>query len=1220
MTKTQFKDAIRNVWRNFVSYISITLIALLSIATYLGVSSASVNLKKGANNYYKDANFYDIELISTMLLSNDDIEALRAMNSVGTVVPFCYTTVGCENAGVNEYVNITTCMDEIAIPTILSGNAPASENECMIEDRLAESMSYKVGDTISFFGNDGEAPSYLNGTDYKITGIFSTPLHIKPSVKDNSYVIVKEAAFNQDKLKGCYMRAYIRMSDRGNDNFFSDSYSEKVDKVKNEIEALASERTAIRDAQIRDMYQSEIDKNEEKLSDAKTKLDAADASLTDAEKEIKAGDEKLEKSKEELAKLKKELADGKKLLDSSKEQLDAGKAKLDASKAKLDNANYTLAEKKGLLDSAKNELDAYDREISENEQKIAAAQEELNAAKAKLDSAKQQLDAGKKELEDAYFEGEARKAEFREEIKTIINKVMEIAGIDVTINWASPRTTVNLETDNIQDFYITETYKVDLLNDTLQGAVEGLIEDLGFSKYYDPERYDDIVKAVNAYLDTIGADKAKWKAEIEEYRAKIRQWNEGRDKYLASLAEYNKGYETYQTKLAEFNEASAKVASARQQWNEKKALYDYNYLLYQNAYNEYQAGLSEYESYRNLWESKNAEYQAGLQKYDEGVKTYDNYSLEYDKGLKKLAEYTEKFKQNKEKYENGLAEYEEGRKTLDSMKEELEKLNKCEWLTSDIDANVGYKHMGMTVDSLQNLGNNFTVLFVILAALIVYATISRIINEQHVLVGTTKAFGFRPREILDKYMLFGMTGLFMGLLLGILVSIFFQKFALSVFVKNYVLETPKAIPVLYVLIIVVVVSMLITVAAVMIATGSLLKQPATDLLRASMPKGIKKGESSGKNAFSLFQRLIIRNVRTDLTRVVVTVASVAGCCALINIGFSMKYDFKKTEVIEFEERLQYDLNINYNTSDKDSTLKDVEKILDAHNAEYAECMTFYSTFKADEGSEIVEVVVTDVETVQNFYKFTDSKKKTVTLGKDGIYLKSGYADAYHIKPGDTLSLLNDRGVEMKVTLAGTYENYTGQRLYMDNEYYKTVFGEDPRVNKCMVKCSPDDKDALKADLEKCSYITSVESSDETRKDFTAYSGSLNALLILILVVAILMAAIIISNLTFMYIDKKKTEIIVMRINGFSFKEVRTYLLNESLFTTFIGIVIGLLGGSLLASSIIMSFEKPHLQLYKGINLKAWLMSTLVTVIFTLVINLLALRKVKKMQLTDITKI
>ena len=110
MTKTQFKDAIRNVWRNFVSYISITLIALLSIATYLGVSSASVNLKKGANNYYKDANFYDIELISTMLLSNDDIEALRAMNSVETVVPFCYTTVGCENAGVNEYVNIVNSL------------------------------------------------------------------------------------------------------------------------------------------------------------------------------------------------------------------------------------------------------------------------------------------------------------------------------------------------------------------------------------------------------------------------------------------------------------------------------------------------------------------------------------------------------------------------------------------------------------------------------------------------------------------------------------------------------------------------------------------------------------------------------------------------------------------------------------------------------------------------------------------------------------------------------------------------------------------------------------------------------------------------------------------------------------------------------------------------------------------------------------------------------
>ncbi len=1206
MTKTQFKDALRNVWKNLVSYISITLIALLSIATYMGVSSASVNLKNGADKYYKDANFYDIELLSTLLLSDSDIEAIRALDSVETVVPYLSASAGCEKNGIKQYVNVVTGMDEIATANIISGNAPKADNECMIEDRLADEMGYKAGDTITFFGNDGEKVSYLNEESYTITGIFSSALHIKPAVKDNSYVVVNKTSFNDEKLKGCYMRAYIRLRDTAGLNYFSDKYEDKVKAVKKEIEELATERTALRDAEIRDTYQAEIDDGQAKLDEAKETLANSAASLTDAEKEIKAGDDKIKKSKTDLEKLKKELADGKKLLDSSKVQLDEGKAKLDASKVKLDNARNTLAEKKALLDVGKAELDKYDVEISENEAKIAAAEAELSSKKAQLDEGKAKLDAARAELEDSFFKAEKTKTTARNTIREITESIIQDEGLKKDINWASEKTTFNIETDNIRDFYITDSYKVDLLSDNIITACKGFLESIGLGQYYIPEQYDGVLME----LDN----------KFAPYRAQIDKWETGRKQYLDGLNEYNNLNAQYEAKLNEFNAAKARVVAARQAWNEKKALYDQNLALYNNALGEYQAGLNEYESYRSLWESKNNEYKEGLKKYDQGKQTYEEYSLEYDNGLKKLEEYKTKFEENKLKYEDGQEQYAEGVKTLEAMKEQLANLGECEWIVSGIEANVGYKHMGMTVDSLQNLGNNFTILFVILAALIIYATISRIINEQHVLVGTTKAFGFWPGEILAKYMFFGLSGLLVGLIAGVAISFPIQKFALSVFVKNYVLETPAAKAVAHIVIIVVIVALIITVAAVLIATSSLLKQPATDLLRASMPKG-KKGKSSGSGTFTLFQKLILRNTVTDLLRVVVTVASVAGCCALVNIGFTIKYDFMKTESVEFDDRLQYDLDVVYNTNEAGASIEDAEKIMDAHNAQYANSMIFYSTFKTGEGSEIVEVVVTDVATAQNFYKFTDPKKhKPVTLGKEGIYLKSGYAKAYNIKIGDTVSLLNDRGVEKQVTVAGIYENYTGQRLYMDYDYYKQIFEEDPRINKCMIKCGADDKEALSAELEKCSYVSTVESSDIAKEDFAKYFDSLNALLILIIVVAILMAAIIISNLTFMYVDKKKAEIIVMQINGFSFREVRKYLLNESLFTTAIGIVVGLLGGSFLGSNIIQSFEKPHLQLYTGINLKAWLMSTLVTVIFTLVINILALRKVKKMKLTDVTKI
>ena len=1220
MSSSQLKDATRNIWKNFVSYISILLITMLSIATYMGVSSASANLENGANDFYRDSNFYDLEIVSTLLLSEDDVNAIKDLDSVDSVVPFYFTNASCENNKEKQNVNITSIIDGVCVPSIKEGDYPKAENECMIEDRLAESMSYKVGDKITLFGNEGEEVPYLINDTFTITGIYQTPLHIKPSVKENSYVIINESAFDLDKLKGCYMRAYVRIKCNDDINIFSDEYSKKVKKVKSEIEALATDRTAIRDAEIKDMYQSQIDEYQELLDESKQKLEAADASLTDAEKEINTGKAKLDKSSKDLKDLKSTLEEGRKKLDSSKVELDSGKSTLDSSKKTLDDARATLDDKNRQLSEAKRQLDYYDNELSGYEAQLSEAEQTLETAKAELEKADKDLAKGKSDLEEYFYEAESIKTEARKKIKNIINKVMEIAGIDVEINWASEVTDVDVETAVIEDFYITDSFKIDLLNDDISSVVERLMTNLNLEQYYDKDRFDEIKAKVAAFLETVVPQIDSIKNKINDNRGKLSKWNESRDYYVKALKEYNKKKAEYESKYSEYESSKQTIESKREAWRGQKKSYESGMAAYESAESEYQSGLSTYETYKAKWEEKNKQYQDGLAKYNQGLASYDEYSAEYDKGLKKLADYESEFEEKKKEYEDGVVKYEDGQKTLDSMKEELDKLGECKWIATTVDANVGYKHMGMTVDSLQNLGNNFTILFVLLASLIIYATIARIISEQHKLVGTTKAFGFYVREILSKYLIFAMSALFVGLVIGTVVSIGFEKFALSTFVKNYVIDTPPAKPVASVVIIVVVVASIITLAAVLFATTSLLRQPAVELLRESSPKGVK-GETNGNHILSLFQRLILRNIVSDKTRVIVTIASIASCCALINIGFTMKYDIAKTEVIEYVDRLQYDYNIIYDNDDTESSIQEVEDILKKNNCEYANSMSYYSTFKTGDGSEIVEMTVTDMEIVQDFYKFTTPKKhKKLKLTKDGVYIKAGYADAYGIKIGDPITIMNNRGVEGQAVVAGVFENYTGQKLYMDSEYYKTVFDEEPAFNRCMVKCTPDVKDALVSELNNNPHVHLVEKSDAEREFFTSYAKSLNALLILILVAAILMAAIIISNLTFMYVMQKKVEIIIMRINGYSFNEVRTYLLRESIFSTLIGILIGLGGGAYLASSIIKSFEKPHLQLYRGINLKAWIMAALVTIIFTLVIDALALRKVRHMQMTDIANV
>ncbi|SEQ25244.1 FtsX-like permease family protein [Lachnospiraceae bacterium NE2001] len=1416
MTKTQLLDAIRNIKKNFVSYISILLISMLSAATYMGVTSASINLENGANDFYKASNFYDLEVVSSLLLSEDDIDAIRSLDQVESVVPFYFVSARTENNGVKENVSVMTSTGDMCVPTITDGEEPDTANECMIEDRLAESLELGVGDTITILGDDGEEAPYLLGTDFEITGIYQTTQHIKPSIKDNSYITVTEEAFDTEALKGCYMRAYVKLNDTKDDNIFKEKYTDKIDEAKKAFEDLASERTALRDADIRATYQSEIDDYAEILDEGKEKLDAAQASISDAEEEIAEGDKKLEDSSDELNELKAKLEAGLEELESAKSQLDTSKATLDSSKATLDSSKTTLDEKLNDLNTAEETLTTYDKEISTNEEKLVTAEAELSSARAsldtnkakldaakvtldsskaaldssketldtnkasldsakisldsakttldsakttldlnktKLDSAKEtldsaeetlktnketldsnketldsnketldeskeKLDAGKQTLEDSFYQAEAVKTEVRDKISNKVTLFLWFAGIDKEINWSSEITNVDVTTASIQDFNITDSFKADILNDTVETLADRFITTYLIPDYIGTETYDYVKQKYEEFKATYGISIDIENAKLEAAREKIRTWNTGRQEYVsnladynagladynigladynagleqynagyeeyssgmeqynagyaeysAGLAEYNSGLAEYNSKLADYNaglaaytEGEAKynaglaeyneglaifaegekaynsglatynenyetyisskgqVESARSSWNESKSTYESNLESYQTAVNTYESSLSEYNSYLSEWNDKNDEYQAGLEEYNSGRDTYNGYVEEYEEGLKKLEEYKEELEDKKEEYSSSLSDYEKGKETLEDMQKQLDDMETCKWFVSGVEANVGYRHMGMTVDSVKNMGDNFTILFVILAALIIYATMARLISEQHKLVGATKAFGFYKREIFSKYLLFGLSALVFGLLFGVLVSFGFQKFAIVTFVNNYVLETPatKAVP--HVIILVVIAALIITISAVILATASLLKQPAVELLREASPKGVK-GTSGGKHILTLFQRLILRNVISDKMRVLVTFASIASCCALVNIGFSMKFDLSKTETIEYDQKVQYDYNLEYDVESKESSLEDVEEILKKYKADYANAMSYYSTFKVDGGGDIVEVVVTDVPSLERYYEFLDyDSRAPLTLGKDGVYIKGTYAKSFDIEPGDSIIIMNSRGVEVEAKVAGIYENYLGQKLYMDSEYYSSLFQEEPEMNKCFVACDKSVSDDLAKELEANSYVHAVEDATEDKTLFASYFKSLNGLLVLILFVAVLMAGIIISNLTFMYIIQKKVEIIIMRINGYSFKEVRTYLLNESFFTTILGIIGGLLFGSVLARNIIGSFEKPHLAIYKGLNLKAWLFSALVTMFFSLVINFIALKRVREMKMTDIANV
>ena len=95
MKKTQILDARRNIQVQMVSFISIVVIAMVAVSAYLGIAYPATALRKGTSDYYNRLRFWDLEVSSTLLMDEDDLEALRAIDGVGTVERFMRSTQIC---------------------------------------------------------------------------------------------------------------------------------------------------------------------------------------------------------------------------------------------------------------------------------------------------------------------------------------------------------------------------------------------------------------------------------------------------------------------------------------------------------------------------------------------------------------------------------------------------------------------------------------------------------------------------------------------------------------------------------------------------------------------------------------------------------------------------------------------------------------------------------------------------------------------------------------------------------------------------------------------------------------------------------------------------------------------------------------------------------------------------------------------------------------------
>ena len=300
--------------------------------------------------------------------------------------------------------------------------------------------------------------------------------------------------------------------------------------------------------------------------------------------------------------------------------------------------------------------------------------------------------------------------------------------------------------------------------------------------------------------------------------------------------------------------------------------------------------------------------------------------------------------------------------------------------------------------------------------------------------------------------------------------------------------------------------------------------------------------------------------------------------------------------------------------------KDAGDIIDSRlsekNIEHMEVYLSNRLFDTVEGLTSAEFVVVDKDEIVNFFTFWDTEgKERINIDDDGLYLSMKTREAYGLEAGDMITIYDSDMDPFKARIAGFYEFYCGKDIFVTYKGYKEIFGKDIEPNQYWTNTDLTEEE-MKDLVSDVKGYKSIKTTESIRKLHEDSMSALSLVTVVMAVAAAMMAYFVLLNLTNMYLNRKKKELVVMRINGFTVKEVIRYVAMETVITTIGGILMGLVFESVLGDWIVRSIEQPQICFYHRIDYPGWIWSALITLVYAVGISFLALRRVPKYKLYD----
>ena len=1205
------KDFIIEIKKTMGRFVSIFFIVALGVAFYSGIRASEPSMRFTADQYFDDSELMDLKVMGTMGLTKADIKAIGKVSGIEAVEGGYSKDVLCPVGDNEKVVHMLSMQKNFNQVSVVKGRLPEKAGECLVDEDFLSYTDLKVGDTVTFHSGDGEALTDSLVTDtYKIVGIGNSPLYISfgrgsstiGTGEISGFVVVDKASFDMD----VYTEAYVKVSGAEEKTAFTDEYNNLSDAAKEAVSAIEEERCAVRKQEI-------VDEANEKLADSEKTVNEKSQELEDAKKELESGKskaaEELEKAKQQLMDGEAELADAKQQIADGETQLADAKAQLNDKQAQLDSAEAQYESGKAQLDQKEQELAAAEQTYLSNYAKympfITAGKAQIAAGRTQIADGKKQLDEGLAPLtqlsegltgiEDGISQLDVGIAEVQTQVKDGAALYEEYAKIPET-----ERTTEQeayLESWNgVRQGMEAKLVGMQAQKTQLETTKSGLLLQMnqaGFATEADLEAQITSLTKQKADLD------AKEKALLQQEQTLAAQEEE-----LLSAGR-------------QITDGKSQIAAARSQLDSTKSQITDGKAQILSAW----ALLNEKEDTLN---ASKAQLASGEQELADGRSEYEQAAKEAE----------EQITDGQAKITDGEKQLTDAKQQIADAKAEIKKIENPKWyVQTREDALTEYQGYGDNADRMRSIGKVFPVLFFLVAALISLTTMTRMVEEQRVQIGTMKALGYGKAAIAGKYIGYALIATLGGSIFGVLAG---EKILPFIIIYAYMIlyKHLPAILVPYHMSYALQASG-IAVACTLIATiASCYKELAAEPAELMRPAAPKQGKRILLERIGIIWKHLnftwkstVRNLIRYKKRFFMTIFGIGGCMALMVVGFGLKDCIYEIVSLQYEKVQFYDAATYMSDDISEENRQQLHDYLDqnADIKETIEARMQKTDVKSASGKKTLYLMVpSDNEKIEDFLSFHSrtNKDEVYSLKKDEVILTEKMASLLNVKVGDELTIEDEDRGDQTVTVGAICENYMSHYLYLSPEKYEELYGVPAEYNTIIysVKDGKDDQiEKIGTKLLSMDGVLNVSYTSSIEGRLDDMLRSLNLVIVVLIVSAGMLAFVVLYNLNNINITERQRELATLKVLGFYDGEVASYVYRENILLTIIGSVVGMVLGNLLHRYIILTVEVEEAMFGRQIHWQSYLYSFLFTVAFSLFVNWVMFYKLKKIDMVESLK-